>query len=122
MSYKTEHALQVSTVRLLRFAGYTVFAVPNGGSRHKLEAAKLKREGVTAGVADLVIMLPTGKAVFVEMKTTKGRQHDSQKIFQAEAERLGFDYLIWRSIDDAHAWIQNGSKEVNNETAKETKR
>ena len=30
-----------------------LFAVPNGGSRHKVEAANMKRQGVKRGVADV---------------------------------------------------------------------
>ena len=30
-----------------------LFAVPNGGSRHKIEAANMKRQGVKRGVADV---------------------------------------------------------------------
>jgi len=43
------------------------YAVPNGGSRNMLEAVKMKREGVTAGVSDYQVMLPH-KILFIEMK------------------------------------------------------
>ena len=43
------------------------FSVPNGGSRHRLEAINLKKEGATAGVSDYVVMLPT-KILFIELK------------------------------------------------------
>ena len=37
-----------------------VFHVPNGGSRDKREAANLKRQGVRAGVPDLVVPVARG--------------------------------------------------------------
>lgn len=35
-----------------------LFAVPNGGSRHIREAANLKRQGVTSGVSDVILLIP----------------------------------------------------------------
>ena len=35
-----------------------LFAVPNGGSRHKIEAANMKRQGVRRGVADVILQIP----------------------------------------------------------------
>ena len=47
------------------------FAVPNKSNRGKAEAARLKREGVTAGVADLIILRPGG-GIALEMKKRQG--------------------------------------------------
>jgi hypothetical protein len=53
-----------------------LFAVPNGGRRDKRTAAKLKAEGVVAGVSDLILLLPNKSygALLIELKTPKGRQ------------------------------------------------
>jgi len=48
------------------------FAVPNGGSRNKIEASNLKKEGVTAGVSDYIVMLPN-KILFIELKRARKR-------------------------------------------------
>ena len=101
-----EHDIQVGIVRCLRIAGYEVFAIPNGGRRDAVTGARLKAEGATAGVADLEILTPDGRAVFVEVKTAKGRQSEEQKAFQERIGKLGFKYLIWRSVDDAVRWIR----------------
>ena len=60
-----------------------IFAIPNGGSRHKVEAMRLKMEGVRAGVPDLFLPIAAnGKhGLFIEMKRSKGgrlspQQHD----------------------------------------------
>ena len=54
---------------------------PNGGSRNKAEAVKLKQMGVVAGMPDLC--LPVAKGIYiglyVEMKYNKGRLEESQK-------------------------------------------
>lgn len=83
----------------LQFPHLVIFAVPNGGTRNKVEAAIMKSEGILAGVADLVLV-GMGKVVFVEMKTPKGTQQDTQKEFQRKVQRLGHEYHICRSIED----------------------
>lgn len=47
-----------------------LFAIPNGGSRHRIEASRLKAEGVTAGVPDVMLAYPCGgwHGLFIEMK------------------------------------------------------
>ena len=42
---------------------------------------------------------------FVEVKTRIGRQSAEQKSFQQEVGKLGFEYLVWRSLDDAIAFV-----------------
>lgn len=52
-----------------------LFAVPNGGARNKREAGIMKAEGVTAGVADIILLIPSGgyASLCMEFKTEKGR-------------------------------------------------
>ena len=47
-----------------------MFHVPNGGARSKSEGARLKREGVKAGVPDIFLPVPLGKyhGLFIELK------------------------------------------------------
>ena len=45
----------------------TFFSIPNGGSRNKLEAVNLKKEGLRAGVSDICVILQN-MVVFIEMK------------------------------------------------------
>lgn len=101
---KEEHYLQCNIVKLLRMKGILVFSIPNGSLRHLYVAKQLKAEGVLAGCSDLIIVLQN-KVVFVELKTNKGKQQESQKIFQKRVEELGHQYLIWRSLDDAIEFI-----------------
>jgi len=72
MRSKIEHQEQIKVVNylnILQKQGKVVefFAIPNGGSRHKLEAINLKREGVKSGVSDLCVILKN-KVLFIEMK------------------------------------------------------
>ncbi len=79
-----------------------LFAIPNGGARNKREAGILKAEGVTAGVADMILLTPSGGygALCIEFKTDEGRQRQSQEEWQQAAETAGNKYVIVRSIED----------------------
>ena len=62
----------------------------------------MKAEGVLAGVSDLIHRYPSAglHARCIEIKTEKGRQQPSQKIFQQEVEKVGYKYIVCRSVDD----------------------
>ena len=102
-----EHHIQVACVRWFRlkyphlFA--RLFAVPNGGRRDGVTGARLKEEGVLAGVADLILLVPNAgyHALLIEMKTPKGRQSDTQKWWEQEicAERE-YKYVVCRSLEE----------------------
>lgn len=102
-----EHRIQCACVRWfsLQYPSLhgRLFAVPNGGRRDAITAAKLKAEGVVAGVADLILLKRNRDygALLIEMKTLKGRQRDSQKAWQnivcADSE---YKYVVCRSFDD----------------------
>lgn len=79
-----------------------LIAIPNGGSRRRVEAAIMKAEGVTAGAADLALFVPStdAHALFIEMKSATGRQRDSQKAWQQAVEAQGYAYRICRSADE----------------------
>ena len=79
-----------------------IFAIPNGGQRNKREASIMKSEGVTAGVADVILLVSRNcyGSLCIEFKTEKGRQSKSQKEWQLEAEKFGNKYAICRSFDD----------------------
>ena len=50
-----------------------MFAIPNGGSRHKAEAAKLKAMGVKTGVSDILLPVCKGaySGLWIELKRPK---------------------------------------------------
>ncbi|MCM1166416.1 MAG: VRR-NUC domain-containing protein [Ruminococcus sp.] len=89
------------------------FAVPNGGARNRIEAGIMKGEGVTAGVADMLLLYPNQRyhGLCIEFKTPKGTQQDSQKRWQRHVENAGYKYIIIRDIesfiDNVKAYIYN---------------
>jgi hypothetical protein len=102
-----EHRIQCSCVRWFnlkhRKLKGRLFAVPNGGKRDALTGAKLKAEGVVAGVADLILLVPNRfyGALLVEMKTLTGRQSESQKDWEQIITSEGdYKYVVCHSLDD----------------------
>ena len=89
------------------------FAVPNGGARNAREAAIMKGEGVTAGVADMIILIPRKGygCLCIEFKTKDGKQSASQKLWQADAEAHGNKYVVVRSIDEFVKEVRDYLKE-----------
>lgn len=110
-----ESQIQQSCVRWFRLQfpdiALLLFAVPNGGARNKREAGILKGEGVTAGVADVILLKPSGgfASLCVEFKTEdKGSsQRDTQKRWQEVAEAAGNKYVICRSFDDFYREVRS---------------
>lgn len=79
-----------------------LFAVPNGGQRNAREAAIMKAEGVTAGVADMILLIPRYgySSLCIEFKTKTGRQTRTQKDWQKAAELNGAKYIIVRCFEE----------------------
>ena len=72
----TEHEEQRNLVRwfrqtfgLVSKGGVRIFAIPNGSQRSRTTGAKLKAEGVSAGVPDLFI---PAFSLWIEMKRAEG--------------------------------------------------
>lgn len=101
-----ESQIQQSCVKWFRLQfpdlALSLFAVGNGGARSRTEAAIMKGEGVTAGVADILFLYPNQEhhGLCIEFKTKTGRQQPTQKRWQAQIQRNGYRYEIVRSIDD----------------------
>ena len=58
-----------------------LYHVPNGGSRHKAEAGRLRAEGVKAGVPDLCLPVARGQyhGLYIELKAGENTTTKKQK-------------------------------------------
>jgi len=106
----SEYDIQCSIVHHLRLKNIMFFSVPNGiffNSKSKKQGFsymnKLKNAGFLNGVSDLIILLPN-RTIFVEIKTAKGKQNINQIEFEKDVKKLGFKYLIWRTLEDCIIW------------------
>ena len=101
-----ESKLQQNCIRWFRyqFPDFTkmMFAVGNGGYRNSREAAIMKAEGVTAGVADAILLVSRHgfNSLCIEFKTEKGGQTELQKEWQKHAELNGNKYVICRTVEE----------------------
>jgi hypothetical protein len=86
-----------------------LFAVPNGGARNKREAGIMKGEGVRAGVADLILLVPRGGfgALCIELKSETGKQSKEQKEWQRQAELAGNKYVVCRDVEAFSREVKN---------------
>lgn len=74
-----------------------LFAIPNGGLRDKIVAAKLKATGVKAGVPDMFLPVARGDfhGLFVELKKDQKQTTSStQDIWMNELQAEGYECLV----------------------------
>lgn len=94
----------VSFLKKLQLSGldFQFWHTPNGGSRNKAEAGKMKLMGVLSGVPDLCVMA-NQEFRFIEFKKPIGRISIEQEMFISAADRYGFpvDVVIANSPEDA---------------------
>jgi len=80
-------------------------AIPNGGKRSKREAARLKKEGVKAGVSDLFFAYPTTRyhGLWIEFKTDRAGSvlRENQQDWLAKMKRLEYQYAVPTSVTQA---------------------
>lgn len=97
----TEHAEQLTFVSEFerRYPDVRIFAIPNGGHRHKAVAAKMKQEGQKRGVPDLYV--PAWN-LWIEMKRQKGgRLSEHQKDWIEYLKSIGHEVIVGSGWHDA---------------------
>ena len=113
-----EHRIQCECVRAFRYKypklKHNLFSVPNGSRRDKITGAKLKAEGVLAGVSDLIFLKSNRfyGALLIEMKTSKGKQQESQKEWQRLISQDGYKYVICRSVSEFMQEVEDYLKDI----------
>ncbi len=87
-----------------------IFAIPNGGHRHKATAAMLKATGVAPGVPDLCVPEPCGQyhGLYIEMKRTKGGKLSPEQKAWIEALKLrGYRAVVCPGAEEAKAAVND---------------
>lgn len=71
---------------------HMAYAIPNGGERNPIVAARLKAEGVKSGVPDVCWPVPCGMyaGLYIEMKVKGGNVSENQGIWHKELRSTGY--------------------------------
>lgn len=91
----TERESQRTVVQYVRmkYPDVVIFAIPNGGSRNKIEAANLKKDGVLAGVPDLFIARARINTEFID--ESNGVSIDISTLPQREFKKVRINEKIY---------------------------
>lgn len=94
-----------------------LFAVVNENESSKYQSLEEQRisgnrrrqKGVTAGVSDMILLLPRGGygCLCIEMKAPDGVQSEAQKIWQNDVEKYGNKYVLCRSLDEFQKQVED---------------
>lgn len=79
-----------------------IFHIPNGGSRHVVEAKRLKLSGVKRGVPDIFVAIPKTPfhGLFIEFKTGKNKPSIAQKEMIKRLEENGYSCPVCYSTEE----------------------
>ncbi len=107
----TEHEEQVTlfTWFRMRYAGMLMYAIPNGGARSSITGARLRDEGVLAGVPDIFLPCPSGgkHGLYIEMKRQKGgRVSAPQKTVMQALRMQGYEVAVCHGWQEARDYIE----------------
>lgn len=82
-----------------------VMHIPNN-PRSQASGARLKKMGMKAGAADLII-IHHGVIAFVEVKKDKGRLSEAQKVFRDTCAEHQLPYAVIRGVGDLQAFLDD---------------
>lgn len=108
---RTEHAEAIALMRIVALhegshpALRLLFAIPNGGDRHPVVAAKMKHEGVKSGVPDYFLPAPVDgcPGLFLELKSMSGYASKEQKKWIERLRDAGYRCEVARGAEAAWA-------------------
>jgi hypothetical protein len=75
----------------------------HNNARNAIDGARLKSQGMIAGVSDMILLRENRPPLCIEFKLPNGRQAPAQKEWQSVAESTGAEYVIIRSLEDFKA-------------------
>ena len=97
-----------------------MYHIPNGGSRNKLEAYNLKKQGVKAGVPDICLPYPCGgyHSLYIELKYGKNKPTPEQTAWLTALSALGHKTAVCYGWESASKVIINYLKGDKKESKK----
>ena len=115
----TESTLQITLISMLRllYPDYVInlslngISIPGDIKTKTLIINQMKKEGMENGMPDLLLYLPNGKVLNMELKTDKGKQSLDQIDVQHRLTKLGHNYYIIRTVYEAFKAIAEHTNE-----------
>lgn len=92
----------------LRYLNVPFFHIPNEAKRSERNGYILKRMGLSAGVPDMFICVPSGcyHGLFIELKREKGgKVSDAQREWLDALGKQGYRAIVCKGFDEAKAEI-----------------
>lgn len=123
---RSEHSEQVALFNWAKMNEHLhpelklLFAIPNGGHRHKGTARKLKAEGVKSGVPDVFLPIPTIRSnkvtdkfgvmgihhgLWIEMKYGRNKATKNQSWWLEALEKQGYKTAVCYGFEEAKETI-----------------
>ena len=84
-----------------------LYHIPNGGSRNRIEAANLKRQGVKSGVPDLCLPVARGKyhGLYIELKYGKNKTSENQDAWLTALQQQNYATAVCYGWQEAQKCI-----------------
>lgn len=104
----TEDQEQIMLATWLTKQGIRFYAIPNGGQRNLFEALKFKRMGLSPGIPDLCIPIPSGSyhGLYLELKRMSGgKVSDNQAEWLDFLREKGYQAQVAKGFEEARAII-----------------
>lgn len=107
----SEHDLQTAVFQWAHDSGLPelamMFAIPNGGHRHPAVAAKMKMEGVCAGVPDICVAVARGgyHGLYIELKVGRNQPTEAQRDWLARLAAHGYKTAVCRDLESVQELV-----------------
>ena len=88
------------------YPNYIIHSVPNGvqiplSNRERGRIlSQMANIGMVNGISDLIIHLPNGQCIMVEVKTPTGKQSDAQIKIEKKMKAMHSNYIVVRSLEE----------------------
>lgn len=89
----------------------------NGSAKENAQTMySMAQQGFEKGMPDLLLYLPNGKVLNMELKTDKGKQSSDQIDVQHRLTKLGHNYYVIRTVYEAFNAIAQHTTELDRHT------
>jgi len=102
-----EKAIQKTILEGLAWRKLWAFRLNSGGTRFQGKGKEYFVRFGFPGCPDIVVLLPDGRTLWIEVKSAKGVLSQPQKDFKKKCDERGIPHLIAHSWDDVAQYLKN---------------